>query len=107
MRLTVVTVQDLTPIQELERLRAEFLGAEELLGIVAGVSSSRSSFSSYLMASEIASSQRSPASTAAACEPMAGIASQHAPVAPAFAARAVRVRERQDRSFDYTTTRGG
>ena len=78
MRLTVVTVQDLTAIQELERLRAEFLGAEELLGIVAGVSSSRSSFSSYLMASGIASSQRSPASTAAACEPMAGIASQHA-----------------------------
>ena len=57
---------------------ADLRDAEELLGSVAGVSSSRSSFSSCSMASGIASSQPSPASTAATCEPMAGIASQHA-----------------------------
>ena len=78
--------------------RADLRDAEELLGIVAGVSSSRSSCSSYLMASGIASSQRSPASTAAACEPMAGIASQHASRADVGRLRVVRVRERQDGS---------
>ena len=57
---------------------ADLRDAEELLGIVAGEQFAVGFSSNSMAASGIASSHRSPAGTAAACEPMAGIACQHA-----------------------------
>ena len=44
--------------------------------------------------------------SSAACEPWPASPAS-TPVGPTLAGRAIRVRERQDDSFDYTTTRGG